>query len=72
MYDFGGQKVAGVTPKCSLCGATDHNVRTCKVENSDLLDQSVRCSNCRASGHNVRMRAYILHRELQTESTVHD
>lgn len=50
MYDFGGQRVVGATSKCSLCGATDHNVRTCKVENSHLLDRSVRCSNCRASG----------------------
>jgi hypothetical protein len=52
MSNFSGQRVARATPKCSLCSATDHNVRTCKVENSDLLDRSVRCSNCRASGHN--------------------
>ena len=46
--------------------------RSRDIENSDLLDRSVRGSNCGASNSRARMRAYILRWELQTELTVHD
>ena len=73
MDNVGSQSIVRAAPKCSLWGATDHNVGTCKIENSDLLDQSAGCSNCRASGHNKLSRPNAsIHTVLGATDRVND
>lgn len=49
----GEELAAKIASKCSCCGTTGHNVRTCTQKGVEKPKESVRRSQCRLAGHNV-------------------